>query len=548
MSSQIEQIKSLVGVNQGIVFLGPDLFLPSLNHSHHSSFDSIKESLNDAVGWETFDEDCQLELAITELGKKVVVEKLAHEFPYLELSSSDDELSRSLRGFHPDFIVDLNYHNAVDSFLVQRHQVLNRVVSDADVRRNQFGEITPSFYKVRGDLWLENACLTIESLDKNLRENPHMRAQIIQICKREPVIFIGFKPNSNLFRWLINTFTDAQSSVLVCFVSSNRTWRKWCQNAGYSTLCAPTRTELIQKLSDFFKRIPDPIEDKVLEARVQIAQDCQNRLRKLVDQMVWVDEARQGNRQEIREANEKITPICQQWISFHRKQLLVDPEPTCRAIGFQTRCGFGRDADLIIDSVLSMVRTWPLNQDHLLASLGRSLMRNDDDWRGFILLRKALLSEQLSLNEQADSLAWVSKAVLARIEELMMRGHVRAATEQIAQFLNTFASFLSIGNGDANDDESKWSLYYINLRLGRIMMLASGMAGNSNKVYAQQAVNLLLRTIEFVPEKPDGYKYLRPMLTDTESPTFNLKRWDDLLNAAPPAIQKKIGATQPSMK
>ena len=236
-----------------------------------------------------------------------------------------------------------------------------------------------------------------------------------------------------------------------------------------------------------------------------------------------------------------------QWISLHRSQLPVDPEPIYKAIAFQTRSGFfGRDADLIIDSALSMSRNMALSQDHLLASLGRSLMRNDDDWRGFILLRKALLSEQLSLNDMADSLTWVSKAVLARIEELMMRGHVRAATEQIAQFLNTFASFLSIGNDDANDDESKWSLYYINLRLGRIMMLASGMAGESNKVYAQQAVNLLLRTIEFVPEKPDGYKYLRPMLTDSESPTYNLTKWNDLIESAPQAIQRKIGTTQPT--
>ena len=85
------------------MFLGPDLFLPSLNHSHHGVFDSIKDSLSDAVGWESFDEDCQLELAITELGRKAVIEKLSQEFPYLELSSNEDELSRSLQEFFPDF-------------------------------------------------------------------------------------------------------------------------------------------------------------------------------------------------------------------------------------------------------------------------------------------------------------------------------------------------------------------------------------------------------------------------------------------------------------
>ena len=208
-----------------------------------------------------------VELAITELGRKAVIEKLSQEFPYLELSSNEDELSRSLQEFFPDFIVDLNYHNAVDSFLVQRNHCLNRVVTDEDVRRNQFSETVPSFFKIRGDLWLEHGCLTIAALKNKLIENPQIKEQISQVCKREPVILIGFKPNSNLFRWLVDTFTDAQSSILVCFVSSNRTWRKWCQNLGYSTVCAPTRTELIQKLSDFFKRTPDAIESKIEHAR-----------------------------------------------------------------------------------------------------------------------------------------------------------------------------------------------------------------------------------------------------------------------------------------
>ena len=72
-----------MGVNQGIVFLGPDLFLPSLNHSHHGVFDSIKDSLSDAVGWESFDEDCQLELAITELGRKQLSKNFLKNFRIL---------------------------------------------------------------------------------------------------------------------------------------------------------------------------------------------------------------------------------------------------------------------------------------------------------------------------------------------------------------------------------------------------------------------------------------------------------------------------------
>ena len=73
--------------------------------------------------------------------------------------------------------------------------------------------------------------------------------------------------------------------------------------------------------------------------------------------------------------------------------------------------------------------------------------------------------------------------------------------------------------------------------LGRIMMLASSMAGQSNHVYAQQSVNLLLRTIELVPEKPDGYKYLRPMLNDANSP-MGADKWESLIENAPQPFQK----------
>ena len=74
-------------------------------------------------------------------------------------------------------------------------------------------------------------------------------------------------------------------------------------------------------------------------------------------------------------------------------------------------------------------------------------------------------------------------------------------------------------------------------------MLASSMAGQSNHVYAQQSVSLLLRTIELVPEKPDGYKYLRPMLTDSNSPMKDMKKWESILDNAPPTIQKKLSKT-----
>jgi hypothetical protein len=539
MSSQIEQIKILTKMGRGLVFFGPELFLPSLSYSQTSVFEEIRESLSDSTGWESCDEDTQLSLAITELGAPAVVEKLTHSFPYLEVQSDGGELAKSLNRYRPKYIVDLNFHNALDSFLIQQHHIVKRVVHDQDLSMSFTGKPTAMCYKLRGDLWLEQSCLTIDQLNEKLEKNPKTLKNIRTLCREEPVFLVGFNPQSRLFRWVMEQFLDEDSLVLSCFVSSNRNWKKWCQNLGHSTLCAPTRTELTQKLSLFFEDNTRVDHEAITQLKSVVARDSIKRM-KSIDQLQWLESARSGNRQEIKDARESIIPICHDWMGLYHSNLLVDPAPLCRAIAFQTRSGFSKDADVLMDTTIEMINSWSSDREASLASIGRSLMRNGDDWRGYIALRQALLSGHLEVKDQADSLAWVSKAVLARIEELMIRGHVRAATEQIAQFLNTFATLLSISADDATDEESKWSLYYINLRLGRIMMLASGMAGQSNLVYAQQSVTLLLRTIEFVPEKPDGYKYLRPMLTDSASPTFDLSKWESLMDQAPPAIQKKL--------
>mgnify|MGYP001269217006 CR=1 FL=1 len=124
MSSQIEHIKILTKLNRGLVFLGPDLFLPSLNYSQTAVFEEIRDSLSDSTGWESCDEDRQIAMALTDLGVQAVAEKLALSFPYLEVQSDGGELARSFNRYRPQYIVDLNYHNALESFFIQQNQFL----------------------------------------------------------------------------------------------------------------------------------------------------------------------------------------------------------------------------------------------------------------------------------------------------------------------------------------------------------------------------------------------------------------------------------------
>jgi hypothetical protein len=180
--------------------------------------------------------------------------------------------------------------------------------------------------------------------------------------------------------------------------------------------------------------------------------------------------------------------------------------------------------------------------DHLaMAAVGRTLNRMGDGHRAAMYLRRALHSNHDDQVSQADDFAWLSRSVLQRIDKLRAAGRRRAVIELVAGFLKDQASFLSLSQIQTDDEEFQRSIYYINLRLGRLMGLASEMAENSASVYASQAIELLTRAIVMMPAKPDGYKAIRPLLTDRHYPTVDTKRWMALVASAPPAVQRRLG-------
>ena len=187
MSSQIEQIKILTKMGRGVAFFGPELFLPSLSYSQTAIFEEIREDLSDSTGWESCDEDIQLSLAMTELGGSAIVDKLTHSFPYLEVMADGGELAKSLNRYRPNYIVDLNFHNALDSFLIQQNHIVKRVLDDKDLSTSFTGKPNAVCYKLRGDLWLDQSCLTIEQLNDKLSKNPKTLKNIQTLCREEPV-------------------------------------------------------------------------------------------------------------------------------------------------------------------------------------------------------------------------------------------------------------------------------------------------------------------------------------------------------------------------
>ncbi|MCA9559539.1 MAG: hypothetical protein KC583_13340, partial [Myxococcales bacterium] len=191
------------------------------------------------------------------------------------------------------------------------------------------------------------------------------------------------------------------------------------------------------------------------------------------------------------------------------------------------------------------VPTVDLRDAAALGSVGRALSRLGEEARARPYLEGALaVGDADDPWARVSDLAWLAKSVLHRIDALRAAHRKRAVTEVIARFLSAQAPRLRLAALEPGEDADRtWSVYYVNLRLGRVMLLASEMAQASGRVYAEQAVDLLTRAIELAPHKPDPYKAVRPLLTDRRWGVADARRWMALVAAAPAEVQKRL--TQP---
>ena len=105
-------------------------------------------------------------------------------------------------------------------------------------------------FKLRGDLWVSEAALTIDQLRRRLEANPAIQRLLSEQLRREPVILYGFTPNDPLLRFLVDSFVLSGTTIL-CSRMTNRTWRRYWVNEGLQVIDAATSTELENRVSDW---------------------------------------------------------------------------------------------------------------------------------------------------------------------------------------------------------------------------------------------------------------------------------------------------------
>lgn len=544
LAPRLVRLREGLAARQGVLFVGPDFAhgVPELDIS--ALLDGLRDQIADGSGWDELELDDRLTLAAQSLGEGALARALGDLIPSVEV------LAGKVRPFHTrllelpfPMVVDCTIGDLVEAALRARRLPVRPLAEDGDlvIRPAPLpGERT--LVKLRGDLMLGEALLTPARLAALPRLRPALFGSIEGAVRRGPVMFYGFGPRDPVLRWLVEALAPLSGTAVLALRLANTLWRPHWGDRGFEVIDAPDVAALEGRVERLCARIDPHVELPGITALMQEVGDVVRRTLGPSPKLAWArrtpGELEDLKGDQIGDVRDGLLLLS----GLAERGLPIPPAPPALAAEVLQRAsdlpGARRAVAL---AVQAMDRGGP---DVVAAgAIGRVLSRMGDPDRARDYLELALeLGDPDRTAERADELAWLSRCVLDRIDRLRAKKRRRALMELIATFLARQASRLQLARVGPGDDEAlMWSVYYINLRLGRLMGLASEMADAAGEVYANQAVELLTRAIELAPFKPDAYKFIRPLLTDRRSGANDPRRWMSLVASAPPTVQRRLG-------
>ncbi len=544
LPARLVRLREGLAARRGVLFIGPDFAhgLPELDLE--ALLDGLRDQLTDGSGWDALELDDRLTIAAQSLGEGTLARTLGDLLPSVEV------LPEKVRPFHTRLlalpfptVVDCTIGDLVEAALRARRQPVRALADDSDlvVRPAPLpGERT--LIKLRGDLLLGDMLLTPARLGELPRLRPAVFARLEGAVRRGPVMFYGFGPRDPLLRWLVDALAPLSGTAVLAMRMHNSLWRPHWSDRGFEVIDAPDVPQLETRVERLCARVDPHVELPGIDALTREVSEVVRRTLGPSSKLAWAlqspAELEQLKGEEIDGVRDGLLLLA----GLAERGLPIPPAPPALAAEV-----LQRNSDLpgarraVALAVQAMDRGGP---DVVAAgAVGRVLNRMGDPDRARDYLELALdLGDPDEVPARADELAWLSRCVLDRIDRLRAKKRQRALMELIATFLARQANRLQLARVEPGEDEGlMWSVYYINLRLGRLMGLASEMAEAAGEVYARQAVELLTRAIELAPFKPDAYKFLRPLLTDRRSGANDPRRWMSLVASAPPGVQRRLG-------
>ncbi len=535
-----------LAANRGLLVLGPAFGAGVPVIEPQALLEGLRGQLPEGPTWEGLRPADRLELLATAMGADMLARALSEALPCAEALRGD------VGAFHARLFA-LPFRVVVLTGLDDLGEATQAVVGgpwrvvcrDADLDAPRLpGERL--LIKVRDDLRLGAPRLGRDALRRMSRTNPRLVACLRAEHGAGGALLYGFGPRSEALRFVFDDLLDAPAGGChVILRSGSGLWRAWWEARGTVVTASATVGELeaaVGQLGEALAQARPRISAESGAALVRLDAEARRATARQLDGLpglAWAGLPRGA----LDALDEAVVPTVLDGLALleavAERGLRPPALPAARAAELLSRLGHAEPAWRALRLAVPALES---DASEALGSVGRALSRLGEEDRARPYLERALeAGDPADRWARASDLAWLAKSVLDRIDRMRAAHRKRAVTEIIAAFLRSQADRLVLGRLDPGDDEHHtWSVYYINLRLGRVMALASEMAQASGRVYAEQAIALLTRAIELVPQKPDPYKAVRPLLSDRRFGVADARRWMALVAGAPPDVQRKL--------
>ncbi len=572
-----EALVRAVADGRAVLFLGAGFSHGVTELDWPALIERLRPQVTDTSGWDTLDALDRAQLFVVANGRDCLEAELAGLLPTAEvLGDKVTDFHREVLKMPFPIIVTTNYDGLVEATLNDLGETY-RLIVDEDEVVDAFAREDDCrlVIKMHGDLWLgDTIVLTREDYLTYEHRRPKMVALLHSLLLSRTFFFFGFglsDPNFLLlFHKVLQQGVRSRSAYAVMREPNSLLVKYWAGHRveivsgntfgdlEHIVLALGRESESRRRAEWDLETVLDahfPEErDGVLRAFGEVRDRFARQLEKL-EPFLWVRFTDRQLEAYTATEGDDILGSFRVLLAFERANLPIDPQVFAMTAELLVKFNELHEARAAVDACLRAIRRPPrIVTPRLRASVGRVLCRLGELDRARPFLERALVDgDKADQAGRTAELAWLSKCILDRAERLRERRRERAARELLGRFLGTYASYFSLatltpptrtpGARDDVDDAIRWSLYYVNLRLGRLFALAAELAGQSGQVYATQAVAYLTRTANLAPSKPEAYRALKPLLCHARATAAQRTAWLQILSKAPPELQRKLAAS-----
>lgn len=571
-----EPLLSALADGRAVLFVGAGFSHGVTQLDWVALLEALRPHVGDPSGWDALDPRDRAQLYVETHGRERLEAELAALLPSAEaLHGQVTEFHKQLLSLPCPVIVTSNYDGLVEATLESMDEPYRLVIEDDDVERAlAVHDGTRLVVKMHGDIILgDQIVLTRDDYLAYTRSRPAIAALLRSLLLDHAFLFYGFGLSDPNFALLYDEVLAAgarsrpayalmkePNALLVQYwarrkveIVSGNTFgelEKWIEGLARDVeRRRRSRYDLETILDDGF-----PEEKAGIQALVQELQAAFTRRLSGYEDFRWV-RLTPAQAEGYADEGDEIQATFRVLRALSQASMPVPPATFANAAELLLRFGHPEDARSAVDLCLRTARGLrrPLTPE-LRGALGRTLCRLGELDRARPLLEKALVEgDGEDVESRTAELAWLCRAVLERIDDLRDRQRERAAREVLVRFLATYAAHFTLADptaepaADPTQEAYRWSLYYVGFRLGRLFAIASEMAGQSGSVYAQKAIDHLVKAVERVPSKPEPYRVLRPLLLAPRGSRPDKARWERLVTQAPPEVRRKLEELESSI-